>query len=73
MASSGDHQKLSYLDFGKGRRWDLHDNEDNVALVDLGLDYTTFNSRTTPWASMPVEEHRSGLVIVAPAGRCQGV
>ena len=46
-ASSGDHQKLSYLDSGKGRRWDLHGNDDHAALVELGLDYTTFNIKDT--------------------------
>ena len=46
-ASSGDYQKVSYLDSGKGRRWDLNGNDIPAALVELGLDYTTFNIKDT--------------------------
>ncbi len=44
---SGDHQKVTYLDSGKGRRWDVNGNDDHAALVELGLDYTTFNIKDT--------------------------
>ena len=35
---SGDHQKVSYLKSGKSQRWDVNGNDDNAALVELGLD-----------------------------------
>ena len=44
---SGDHQKVSYLESGKSQRWDVNGNDDHAALVELGLDYTTFNFQDT--------------------------
>ena len=44
---SGDHQKVSYLESGKSKRWDVNGSDDHAALVELGLDYTTFNFKDT--------------------------
>ena len=44
---SGDHQKVTYLESGKSKRWDVNGNDDHAALVELGLDYTTFNFNDT--------------------------
>lgn len=44
---SGDHQKVTYLESGKSKRWNVNSNDDHAALVELGLDYTTFNFNDT--------------------------
>ena len=44
---SGDDQKVSYLQSGRSKRWDLNGSDDHAALVELGLDYTTFNFKDT--------------------------
>jgi outer membrane autotransporter protein len=56
---SGDHQKVSYLESGKSQRWDVNGNDDHAALVELGLDYTTFNFQDT---SMGVYARGGGLL-----------
>ena len=44
---SGDQQKVRYLDSGKSQRWDVNGNDDHATLVELSLDYTTFNFKDT--------------------------
>ena len=44
---SGDHQKVTYLESGNSKRWNVNSNDDHAALVELGLDYTTFNFNDT--------------------------
>ena len=40
---SGDSQKVTFLDSGKSKRWSVNNSDSHAALVELGLDYTTFN------------------------------
>ncbi len=40
---SGDSQKVTFLDSGKSKRWSVNSSDSHAALVELGLDYTTFN------------------------------
>ena len=62
---SGDHQKVSYLDSGKSQRWDVNGNDDHAALVELGLDYTTFNFKDT---SMGVYARGGALIWAGDRG-----
>ena len=70
LGNSGDHQKVSYVD--RRRLPDRHRGDaDHGALIELGLDYTSFNFNDT---SMGVYA-RTGVVIwrtghlLAGAGR----
>ena len=40
---SSDSQKVTFLDSGKSKRWSVNSSDSHAALVELGLDYTTFN------------------------------
>ncbi|MGB4700450.1 MAG: autotransporter outer membrane beta-barrel domain-containing protein [Parasynechococcus sp.] len=62
---SGDHQKVSYLDSGKSQRWDVNGDDDHAALVELGLDYTTFNFNDT---SMGVYARGGALIWAGDRG-----
>ena len=62
---SDDHQKVSYLDSGKSQRWDVNGNDDHAALVELGLDYTTFNFKDT---SMGVYARGGALIWAGDRG-----
>jgi hypothetical protein len=44
---SDDHQKVSYLESGNSQCWDVNGHDDHAALLELGLDYTTFNFNDT--------------------------
>ena len=56
---SGDHQKVTYLESGKSPSWDFNGNDDHAALVELCLDYTTFNFKDT---SMGDYDRRGALI-----------
>ena len=56
---SGDHQKVTYRESGKTKRWDVNGSDDHAALIELGLDYTTFNVNDT---SMGVYARGGALV-----------
>ena len=34
---------MTFLDSGKSKRWSVNSSDSHAALVELGLDYTTFN------------------------------
>ena len=40
---SGDSQKVTFIDSGKSKRWKLNSSDSHAALIELGLDYSTFN------------------------------
>tara|TARA_B100001057_G_scaffold185052_1_gene185744 strand:- start:149 stop:307 length:159 start_codon:yes stop_codon:yes gene_type:complete len=40
---SGDSRKVTFLDSGKSKRWNVNSSDYHAALIELGLDYTTFN------------------------------
>jgi hypothetical protein len=40
---SGGDQKVTYRESGKSKRWDVNGGDDHAALIELGLDYTTYN------------------------------
>lgn len=44
---SGGDQKVTYRDSGKSKRWDVNGGDDHAALIELGLDYTTYNVNGT--------------------------
>ena len=44
---SGDQQKVTFLESGKSKRWDVNGSDDHAALIELGLDYTTYNFNDT--------------------------
>ena len=44
---SGDQQKVTFLESGKSQRWDVNGSDDHAALIELGLDYTTYNVNDT--------------------------
>ena len=44
--SDGD-QKVTYRESGKSKRWDVNGGDGHAALVELGLDYTTYNVNGT--------------------------
>ena len=44
---SGGDQKVTYRDSGKSKRWDVNGGDDHAALIELGLDYTTYNINGT--------------------------
>ena len=44
---SGGDQKVTYRDSGKSKRWDVHGGDHHAALIELGLDYTTYNFNGT--------------------------
>ena len=44
---SGGDQKVSYRESGKSKRWDVNGGDDHAALIELGLDYTTYNINDT--------------------------
>ena len=56
---SGDSQKVSFLESGDSSRTSLNGDADHGALIELGLDYTTYNFSNT---SMGVYA-RTGVVI----------
>ena len=56
---SGDHQKVTYRESGKTKRWDVNGGSDHAALIELGLDYTTYNFEDT---SMGVYARGGALV-----------
>ena len=56
---SGDSQKLTFLESGNSDRISINGDADHGALIELGLDYTTFNFTDT---SMGVYA-RSGVVL----------
>ena len=45
--TSGGDQKVTYRDSGKSKRWDVNGGDDHAALIELGLDYTTYNVNGT--------------------------
>ena len=57
--NSGDNQKVSHLDSGDSYRMGINGDADHGALIELGLDYTSFNFNAT---SMGVYA-RTGVVI----------
>jgi outer membrane autotransporter protein len=44
---SGGDQKVTYRESGKSKRWDVNGGDDHAALIELGLDYTTYNVNGT--------------------------
>ena len=40
---SGGDQKVTFRESGKSKRRDVNDGDDHAALIELGLDYTTYN------------------------------
>ena len=40
---SGGDQKVTFRESGKSKRWDVNGGDDHAALIELGLDYTTYN------------------------------
>jgi outer membrane autotransporter protein len=44
---SGGDQKVTYREYGKTKRWDVNGGDDHAALIELGLDYTTYNFNGT--------------------------
>ena len=56
---SGDHQKVTYRESGKTKRWDVNGGSNHAALIELGLDYTTYNFEET---SMGVYARGGALV-----------
>ena len=62
--NSGDSQKVSYLDSGESYRFGINGDADHGALIELGLDYTSFNFNDT---SMGVYA-RTGVVIWGERG-----
>ena len=68
---SGGDQKVTYRESGKSKRWDVNGSDDHAALIELGLDYTTYNSTAPQRASMPAAVRWFGVVTAAPAGRCR--
>ena len=62
--NSGDHQKVSYVDSGDAYRIGINGDADHGALIELGLDYTSFNFNDT---SMGVYA-RTGVVIWGERG-----
>ena len=44
---SGGDQKVTYRESGKSKRWDVNGGDDHAALIELGLDYTTYNFNGT--------------------------
>ena len=56
---NGDSQKVSYIDSGDSYRTSINGDVDHGALIELGLDYTTYNFNDT---SMGVYA-RSGVVL----------
>ena len=38
---------MTYRDSGKSKRWDVNGGDDHAALIELGLDYTTYNVNCT--------------------------
>jgi outer membrane autotransporter protein len=62
--NSGDNQKVSYVDSGDAYRIGINGDADHGALIELGLDYTSFNFNDT---SMGVYA-RTGVVIWGDRG-----
>ena len=62
--NSGDSQKVSYVDSGDSYRFGINGDADHGALIELGLDYTSFNFNDT---SMGVYA-RTGVVIWGERG-----
>ena len=62
--NSGDSQKVSYVDSGNSYRFGINGDADHGALIELGLDYTSFNFNDT---SMGVYA-RTGVVIWGERG-----
>ena len=44
---SGSDQKVTFRESGKTKRWDVNGGDDHAALIELGLDYTTYNVNDT--------------------------
>ena len=44
---SDDHQKVTYRESGKTKRWDVNGSDDHAALIELGLYCTAFNIKET--------------------------
>ena len=44
---SGDNQKVTFLESGNSYRTSINSDADHGALVELGLDYTTYNVNDT--------------------------
>ena len=44
---SGGDQKVTYRESGKSKHWDVNGGDDHAALIELGLDYTTYNFNGT--------------------------
>ena len=44
---SGGDQKVTFRESGKSKRWDVNGGDDHAALIELGLDYTTYNVNGT--------------------------
>ncbi len=44
---SGGDQKVSYRESGESKRWKVNGGDDHAALIELGLDYTTYNFNGT--------------------------
>jgi len=44
---SGGDQKVTFRESGKSKRWDVNGGDDHAALIELGLDYTTYNVNDT--------------------------
>ena len=44
---SGGDQKVTYRESGKTKRWNMNGGDDHAALIELGLDYTTYNFNGT--------------------------
>ena len=62
--NSGDSQKVSYIGSGDSYRFGINGDTDHGALIELGLDYTSFNFNDT---SMGVYA-RTGVVIWGERG-----
>ena len=56
---SGDKQKVSFINADRNNNWSLNDDSNHGALIELGLDYTTYNFTDT---SMGVYA-RTGVVL----------
>ena len=44
---SGGDQKVTFRESGKSKRWDVNGGDDHAPLIELGLDYTTYNVNGT--------------------------
>ena len=68
---SGGDQKVTFRESCKSKRWDVNGVDDPAALIELGLDYITYNVNGTLVGVYARGVNLVRVVTAAPAGRCR--